>query len=95
MNDRIPAVGGMPTEVRGPTRRVTLGRMAGTTVRVRRQPCLNCGEKVVIVESRRSALGGLLGGEPTVTIQHADFEPGPGRTDAVDSRCRRAPVRPS
>jgi hypothetical protein len=60
-----------------------------TTYRVRRQPCSHCGGKVVIVESSSSALGGLLRRKSPVLAQHADYEPGSGRPDAVDGGCRR------
>jgi hypothetical protein len=60
-----------------------------TVYRVRRQPCSRCGGKVVEVDSRSSALGGLLRRTQPVLIQHADFEPGSDRADAVDGACRR------
>lgn len=60
--------------------------------RVRPQRCTGCGEKVVIVESRASALGGLLRTGSTIRVQHADFEPHGKAVDHVDGDCRRPRV---
>jgi hypothetical protein len=60
-----------------------------TSFRVRPQPCTRCGEKIVIVESRVSSLGGLWRLAPRVAIQHADYEPVDGQADLIDNECRR------
>jgi hypothetical protein len=60
-----------------------------TVYRVRPQPCSRCGGKVVVVDSRSSALGGLLRRTEPVLVQHADYEPGSDRADGVDGACRR------
>ena len=62
-----------------------------TTFQPRPQPCTGCGRKVIVVETRESALGGLLRRRPQMAVEHADFEPGPGRADQVDDLCRREP----
>ncbi|HZE51079.1 MAG TPA: hypothetical protein VE074_16015 [Jatrophihabitantaceae bacterium] len=60
-----------------------------TALRVRPYPCTRCGEKIVIVESQVSSLGGLWRLESHVAVQHADFEPADGQPDQIDDACRR------
>lgn len=67
------------------------GGGVATTFRVRPQPCSRCGGKVIVLEQRETGLGGLWRRGPHVVVRHADFEPGPGRTDQVDGACSREP----
>jgi hypothetical protein len=68
--------------------------MTSTSVRPRPQPCSHCGENVVIVETRASALGGMWRLSPAVRLEHADFEPDGQNPDQIDGSCRR-PRRPT
>jgi len=62
-----------------------------TGLRVRPYPCTRCGEKIVIVESQVSSLGGLWRLRSNVVVEHADFEPTNGQPDQIDDACRRPP----
>ncbi len=63
-----------------------------STWSVRRQPCSGCGDKVVVVETKLTGFGGVWRRSEPMQVQHADFEPGPGRVDHVDGGCRRPRV---
>lgn len=69
--------------------------MAGTTYRVRKQPCTHCGGAVVVVETQEAALGGLWRMPPITRVEHADFEPSWGESDRVDGKCKRPPQTPA
>lgn len=70
------------------TRRI-FKRVAASTIRVRPQPCTRCSEKVVIIETRATGLGGLWRLTPTTRVEHADFEAAGKAVDRVDEACRR------